>query len=73
MKFSSSTSATLKFSSPEIRVGLDAVNAPKKKSISAPAPKMPKNKKMIMPGEPDPKSRVRKDKNPAKRIPKRKK
>lgn len=56
MKSQSSSSATLKFASPEINVGLDAAkgNMPKpakQPKMSAPdkGPKMPKNKMMITP------------------------
>jgi len=75
MKSPSSSAATLKFASPEINVGLDAVKGSKKKAapMAAPMEKMPKNKKIIMPGAPNAKSYGKQDKNPAKRLPKRKK
>lgn len=56
MKSQSSSSATLKFASPEINVGLDAAKGEmskpaKQPKMSAPdkGPKMPKNKMMITP------------------------
>lgn len=75
MKSPSSSAATLKFASPEINVGLDAVKGSKKKAMpmAAPMEDMPKNKKMIMPSATDAKQLDRKEKNPAKRLPKRKK
>lgn len=62
---SQSSSASLKFTTPEIKVGLDAAKGdmPKaKKPAMGKEPKMPKDKKMIMPPEPK-----------RKRMPKRKK
>ena len=75
MKSPSSSAATLKIASPEINIGLDAVRGSKKKSMpmAAPVESMPKNKKMIMPGASDSKPLDRKEKNPAKRLPKRRK
>jgi len=74
MKSPSSSAATLKFASPEINIGLDAVKGKKKSApMAEPMEKMPKNKKMIMPGAPEAKPYGRKDQNPAKRLPKRKK
>jgi len=56
MKPQSSSSATLKFASPEINVGLDAVKGKMPKPAKDPkmpaggkVPKMPKNVKMVMP------------------------
>jgi len=75
MKSPASSAATLKFASPEINVGLDAVKGPKKKAMpmAAPMDDMPKDKKMIMPSNTGSKQLDRKEKNTPKRLPKRRK
>jgi hypothetical protein len=60
MKPKSNSGATLKFNTPEIKVGLDAAKAAGKPAMAS---SMPKDKKMIMSKSPAPKP---------KRIPKRK-
>lgn len=75
MKSPSSSSATLKFASPEINVGIDAAKGKKSKAIpmAAPMAKMPKDKKMIMPKAKGMQSAIGDEKPTKKRIPKRKK
>jgi hypothetical protein len=76
MKSQSSSAARLEFASPEIKVGIDAARGSrKKKEQPMEAPSMPKNKKLIMPGAPEPMSEKR-NPNPAKKLsklPKRRK
>jgi hypothetical protein len=75
MKSPSSSSATLKFASPEINVGIDAAKGKKSKAMpmATPAAKMPKDKKMIMPKTKGVPAAIFDPKPTKKRIPKRKK